>query len=57
MFRSVQESRHLPARRRWLYRAEGLAVAGLVCGLVALQLRVLWSRNEKRPKTKSGDAT
>jgi hypothetical protein len=36
VFRSVKESRHLPGKRRWLYRAEGLAVAGLVCALVIL---------------------
>lgn len=36
MFRSVKESRHLPKKSRWLYRAEGLAVAGLVCALVVL---------------------
>ncbi len=33
VFRSVKESRHLSAKRRWLYRAEGLAVAGLGRGL------------------------
>ena len=36
VFRSVKESRHLAGKRRWLYRAEGLAVAGLVCALVIL---------------------
>lgn len=36
VFRSVKESRHLPGKRRWLYRAEGLAVAGVVCALVIL---------------------
>jgi hypothetical protein len=36
VFRSVKESRHLASKRRWLYRAEGLAVAGLVCALVIL---------------------
>jgi hypothetical protein len=36
VFRSVKESRHLPEKRRWLYRAEGLVVAGLVCALVIL---------------------
>ncbi len=34
MFRSVKKSRHLPGKRRWLYRAEGLVVAGLVCAAV-----------------------
>lgn len=36
MFRSVKESRHLPEKRRWLYRAEGLIVAALVCLLLIL---------------------
>jgi hypothetical protein len=36
VFRSVKESRHLPEKRRWLYRAEGLAVAALVLLLVIL---------------------
>ncbi len=36
VFRSVKESRHLSGKRRWLYRAEGLAVAGLVIALVVL---------------------
>ncbi len=36
MFRSVKESRRLPDKRRWLYRVEGLAVAGLVCAAVIL---------------------
>ena len=36
VFRSVKESRHLEGKHRWLYRAEGLVVAGLVCALVIL---------------------
>ena len=43
VFRSVKESRRLTDKSRWLYRAEGLAVAGVVCAAVILGFAWLMS--------------